>query len=238
MAFSEEIKTRAMVACGRCCCICHKFCGNNMEVHHIKAEADGGTNTFENAIPLCFDCHAIVRQYDPRHPKGTKFTEKELVQHRDNWYAKTRNEIPKDGEKAAPKIDPIKIVRNADQNFMLQRVMTGRELVALASDICAMEYSYDEPATGEEAVIVADFIQEVRDLIDCCDIFMEPRDGVMTAFELNDDLKKLEETGYWLFCGIDNRTMMGGIGNPKPFPTLIVRIVRSNSDEITRAKNQ
>lgn len=35
MAFSEDIKTRTMVACGRCCCICHKFCGNNMEVHHI-----------------------------------------------------------------------------------------------------------------------------------------------------------------------------------------------------------
>ena len=120
-----------------------------MEVHHIKAEADGGTNTFENAIPLCFDCHAIVRQYDPRHPKGTKFTEKELVQHRDNWYAKIRNEIPKDGEKAAPKIDPIKIVRNADQNFMLQRVMTGRELVALASDICANQ-SFTIRSTKEE----------------------------------------------------------------------------------------
>lgn len=42
MAFSEEIKIKAMVACGRCCCICHKFCGNNMEVHHIKARSDGG----------------------------------------------------------------------------------------------------------------------------------------------------------------------------------------------------
>ena len=68
MAFSEDIKTRAMVACGRCCCICHKFCGNNMEVHHIRARADGGTDTYDNAIPLCFDCHAEVRQYDPKHP--------------------------------------------------------------------------------------------------------------------------------------------------------------------------
>lgn len=39
MAFSEDVKTKAMISCGRYCCICHKFCGNNMEVHHIKAQA-------------------------------------------------------------------------------------------------------------------------------------------------------------------------------------------------------
>lgn len=88
MPFSQEVKIRAMVACGRCCVICHKFCGNNMEVHHIKAQADGGSDEFENAIPLCFDCHAEVRQYDPKHPKGIKFTEQELIQHKDNWYKK------------------------------------------------------------------------------------------------------------------------------------------------------
>ena len=86
-----------MVACGRRCCICHKFCGNNMDVHHIRARADGGTDTYDNAIPLCFDCHAEVRQYDPKHPKGIRFTEKELIQHRDNWY-KT---IASNGEKEA-----------------------------------------------------------------------------------------------------------------------------------------
>ena len=41
MAFSEDIKIKTMVACVRRCCVCHKFCGNNMEVHHIKARADG-----------------------------------------------------------------------------------------------------------------------------------------------------------------------------------------------------
>ena len=88
MSFSKELKTKAMVACGRFCVICHKYCGNNMEVHHIVAESDGGSNDFDNAIPLCFDCHAEVRQYDPTHPKGIRFTKEELVQHRDNWYKK------------------------------------------------------------------------------------------------------------------------------------------------------
>lgn len=64
-----------------------------MEVHHIKAHADGGNDTFDNAIPLCFDCHAEVRQYDSKHPKGIKFSEKELIQHRDNWYQKCNRGI-------------------------------------------------------------------------------------------------------------------------------------------------
>ncbi len=94
MSFSPEVKTQAMVACGRSCCICHKFRGNNMEVHHIKQRADGGEDTFENAIPLCFDCHAEVGQYNPHHPKGIKFSEKELILHRDNWYDKVLKNEP------------------------------------------------------------------------------------------------------------------------------------------------
>ena len=96
MPFSEDIKIKALVSCGRKCCVCHKFCGNNMEIHHIKAKADGGEDSFENAIPLCFDCHAEVRQYDSRHPKGIKFSEKELVLHRDNWYKKIKQENQQD----------------------------------------------------------------------------------------------------------------------------------------------
>ena len=69
-----------------------------MEIHHIKAKADGGEDTFENAIPLCFDCHAIVRQYDPKHPKGTRFTEAELKMHRDAWYQKMNRPEEKEPE--------------------------------------------------------------------------------------------------------------------------------------------
>lgn len=71
----------------RCCCICHKPCGVNIELHHIKQEADGGKSTLDNCIPLCFDHHADVKHYDPRHPKGNKFSETELQMHRDKWFA-------------------------------------------------------------------------------------------------------------------------------------------------------
>lgn len=86
MGWSRVIKDEALTLCGRHCCICHKFCGLKIEIHHIKQPIDGGEDTAENAIPLCFDCHADMRSYDHQHPKGTKYSEQELRNHRDRWY--------------------------------------------------------------------------------------------------------------------------------------------------------
>lgn len=88
MGFSPTIKQKALKSAARHCCVCHRYKGVKMEVHHIKQEADGGPNTFDNAIPLCFDCHADAGHFNIRHPKGAKYSIPELKQSRDNWYAK------------------------------------------------------------------------------------------------------------------------------------------------------
>ncbi len=85
--FSADIKSQAMIACGRRCCLCHKFCGVGMECHHIIEVTHGGSDAFENCIPLCFDCHAEVGHYNNSHPKGVKFSAEELTAHRDTWYS-------------------------------------------------------------------------------------------------------------------------------------------------------
>jgi HNH endonuclease len=91
MAFTESIAEKALLECGRCCCICHKFCGFKIELHHIIQKADSGEDTFENCIPLCFDCHAEVKAYNPKHPKGRRYTESELRQHRNRWNEKVKS---------------------------------------------------------------------------------------------------------------------------------------------------
>jgi hypothetical protein len=57
-----------------------------MQVHHIVPEAQGGPDTIQNAIPLCFDCHEEVGSYNPAHPMGRKFSCDELRRHRDLWF--------------------------------------------------------------------------------------------------------------------------------------------------------
>jgi hypothetical protein len=94
MPFPNKVKEDAMFACKRCCCLCHKLKHTKMECHHIVLESDGGDNTFENCIPLCFECHGEVGAYNPKHSKGTKYTPKELRRRRDEWYEKAKNASP------------------------------------------------------------------------------------------------------------------------------------------------
>lgn len=88
MGFPESVANKALVLCGRSCCICHRFCGTKIELHHIEQQAYGGEDTLENCIPLCFDCHSDMGKADPKHPKGKRYTKEELRHHRDNWYKK------------------------------------------------------------------------------------------------------------------------------------------------------
>ena len=87
MGFPQHVADEVLVKCRRHCCLCGKYAGFKIELHHIKQAADGGEDTADNCIPLCFDCHAEVGSYNTRHPKGKKFTEKELRGHRDKSYA-------------------------------------------------------------------------------------------------------------------------------------------------------
>jgi len=87
MGFPKDVANRAFIECGRYCCICHEKKGSKMELHHIKPKEKGGDDTFDNCIPLCFDCHADVGAYDSKHPKGHKYSEAELKGHRDKWYS-------------------------------------------------------------------------------------------------------------------------------------------------------
>jgi len=57
-----------------------------MQTHHITQEADGGSDTLDNCIPLCLDCHGEVVSYNPKHPIGRKFSPEELKRHRDIWF--------------------------------------------------------------------------------------------------------------------------------------------------------
>ncbi len=92
MGFPADIAEKALLDCCRCCCICHKFCGFKIELHHIIQSSEGGEDSYENCLPLCLDCHAEVKAYNPKHPKGRKYTESELIKHRDRWYEKVKNE--------------------------------------------------------------------------------------------------------------------------------------------------
>ena len=115
MGFSPEVAERALLACARHCCLCHKLCGSKIETHHIL---QGGGDTFENCIPLCFDCHAEVGAYNTLHPKGKKFSVTELQGHRDRWY-----QLVRDGKYRLP-----------DSNHQVQKALLNHDAKEVGSE--------------------------------------------------------------------------------------------------------
>jgi len=87
MPFSLTIRERALLAYKRRCCLCEEHVHTLVECHHIVQEADGGDSSFDNCIPLCLNCHGRVASYNPRHPIENQYSEKELKQRRNNFYA-------------------------------------------------------------------------------------------------------------------------------------------------------
>lgn len=99
MSFPQNIKDEIFAKCARHCCVCHKPKGLNIEVHHITPKKQGGQDTFENAIALCFDCHADAGHYFAGHPKGSKLSPNELLKHKKEWFEIVQNnkiDAPKD----------------------------------------------------------------------------------------------------------------------------------------------
>ncbi|MBI2998376.1 MAG: HNH endonuclease [Deltaproteobacteria bacterium] len=85
MPFNRREVDDLLARCHRRCCVCHRFCGVKMETDHIDPSSPGGSDSIDNAIPVCFDCHAEIHSYNDDHPRGRKFTEAELRQHKKQW---------------------------------------------------------------------------------------------------------------------------------------------------------
>jgi HNH endonuclease len=86
MGFSPDIRRQVLIASARHCCICHRYKGVKVEVHHVVPQSKDGSDEFKNAIALCFDCHCDAGHYTDQHPRGTKFSTEELSAARDRWY--------------------------------------------------------------------------------------------------------------------------------------------------------
>jgi hypothetical protein len=85
MAFIRDEVSELLSQCHRRCCICHRFCGVKIETDHITPVESGGSDDIENAIPVCFECHAEIHSYNDKHPRGRKFHPQELRSHKDQW---------------------------------------------------------------------------------------------------------------------------------------------------------
>lgn len=101
--FKEKEKMQRLLWCDRHCCVCEKACGINIEFAHIDQE---GGNNIDNAIPVCYECHALISIYNEKHPVGNKFRHKELKSRREQIYDKYTRHV----------VAPIQYIISSDIN--------------------------------------------------------------------------------------------------------------------------
>lgn len=77
-AFPPKEAAALLAECQRHCCVCLRRCGFRIELHHI----DPGVDSIDNALPVCFDCHAEI---ESKGPRGRHFTTDELRLLKERW---------------------------------------------------------------------------------------------------------------------------------------------------------
>jgi hypothetical protein len=95
MPFPRDQVNELLIACHRRCCVCHRFCGVKIETDHIVPKGENGPDSIDNAVPVCFECHAEIHSYNDKHPRGRKFRPEELRGHKEQWLdiCRTKPEI-------------------------------------------------------------------------------------------------------------------------------------------------
>lgn len=92
MAFTEKLKKEVRNLADGKCVICHK---PFVEIHHIIPQSEGGSDTIENAAPLCARCHDIYGD----NPKKRK----QIIEFRNRWYQVIENTLNFSSVKPAQK---------------------------------------------------------------------------------------------------------------------------------------
>ena len=101
-----------------------------MEIDHMVPQSEDGPDTYDNGIPVCFECHAEIHSYNPQHPRGKKFQPSELRAHRDQWFSICRDhpEIFSTGPFARAQVGPLQsLIDELDFNEAITSVPPGQD---------------------------------------------------------------------------------------------------------------
>ncbi len=129
MTVPEELATELLSNCGRHCCICRRFRPVHLQVHHIVAQSDGGTDDSDNLIALCLTCHSDVHT---TRPFTRRFTPSELKQHRDEVVRLVTDGRLVPSEETI--VDVSRIVEAVREHSVGDLSCTAREILVAAAE--------------------------------------------------------------------------------------------------------
>lgn len=143
MALTLEVCSEVLAKSARTCCVCRIFKPLHVQVHHIREKANGGSDNFDNLIPVCIECHATIHT---KTKMTQNFSEKELRKIRDDVYELVRKgHLPKRNSIDKKEIELISSIL-ADTN-KFNGEAENKDLSTEAIELLSTILCEGEPAT-------------------------------------------------------------------------------------------
>jgi len=194
------------------------------ECHIIARKPDGprgdpsipetGVDTYPNLILLCKIHHKLV---DDQPNTSTADVLRAQKRRHEHWVRETLHHAISNDERV-------------DTAF---RIATGKEALSIVLDADAFDFDYDEPENDEDLELISELLQSLHDWGDLGSV-VGSGDRVKAGYELTRDIKRLEDLGFYLFGGSQNRKYQVS-GQTMNFRVAVIRIVRQGSPGIIRS---
>ena len=113
----------------------------------------------------------------------------------------------------------------------LDLVLSGQQLLGLASNCHGSYQSYPEDLSEDEIELVGGFLQNLKDWIDLAGD-LEPLDRIRATTSLSEEISQLLEQKFMVFAARERQSLTGGVGSPSNMYFLHVTVARSTDSNI------
>lgn len=205
---------------------------------HIVSKKKGGPRYYadfppkdldeiSNLILLCKTHHKMV---DDQADTYDEELLRKLKLNHEEWVSNKLSEKEKQFEPVNFKIKRIK--ENIPK--YLKRISNGQELFDIAINASAASYGNDELMNEPEVRLISAFFQAVQDWVDLG--FDEIALRIEAEYELTQEIKELEEAGFWVFGARELQVLKEENGEDVSWPVAHFSIIRQESPEIIKLK--
>jgi hypothetical protein len=115
-------------------------------------------------------------------------------------------------------------VERPRERALLRPIKSGHELVSLVSPAVVYEFSHHEPDDGEEAELLAGFLDQVKDWGEIVGE-LGPGESIRAGQSLGDDLEQLDEQGWEVYGALEQQALVVG-EKRSPWPAARIRVAR------------
>ncbi len=200
---------------------CHIISGQENGPRSNSSFDKSFIDSYDNLLLLCSVHHKMI---DDQWETYTVDVLRNIKTNHEKWVSEKLDDSPR-------KVEIIRKKENIPD--YLARVNSGKELFEIVNEAHGYSFVNEEQITADEAELVGSFFQTLQNCGDLSSDFGS-YDRVKVGYELTNDIKQLENMGFWVFGGIENQELKGGIYEPSNWKIAIVHVIKSTNSLIIK----